>query len=52
MKNARDMVMNKTAGASGLGQGCNKGGGKAGNDYMGKGSKGNTSYAPKVSHKH
>lgn len=52
MKDARHLVMNKTAGASGLGQGCNKGGGKAGDQYMGKGSKGNKSYSPRIDHKY
>ena len=47
MKDVRGMLMNKKSGGSGLGAGCNKGQGMAGDNFAGKGSKGNCSYAPK-----
>ena len=48
-KSAKDMLMNKKSGGGKLGNGAtigSKGGGIAGDNFKGKGSKGNKSYCP------
>ena len=53
MKDAKGMLFNKKTGGGKLGAGCamgSKGGGVPGDNFKGKGSAGNKSYAPKIKH--
>ena len=47
MKDVKGMLMNKKTGGGKLGSGAAMGKGMSGDNFAGKGSKGNCSYAPK-----